>query len=74
MNQVWLHYAKVILNTIKQQGIRTERTPQAVIKKIEDLEKMWRDTHHWCGQTGQGVLEDMVEKLGKSKGNLTSKS
>ena len=41
----------------KDKGIKVERSPQAVVKKIQSMESQFSVAHDWVNNTGQGVKE-----------------
>lgn len=55
-------YANKISQMIKDAHCRVDRTPDAVIAKIRDIESKFTKAHDWVNNTGQGVKEtDGVE-------------
>lgn len=52
-----LAYGIQLSNKMKLAGCRFVRTPQAVVKKITDIEDKFVKAHDWVNNTGQGVRE-----------------
>ena len=50
-------YAKHISSLIKDAGCRVDRTPAAVLSKINGYQDSFRRANDWANNTGQGVLE-----------------
>ena len=51
-------YGQQIADKIKDAGCRIERSADAVVKKIQEIEGRFIKAHDWVNNTGQGVKEN----------------
>ena len=52
-----LAYGIQLSNKMKAAGCRVHRSPEAVVKQIQEIEKKFIKAHDWANNTGQGVKE-----------------
>ena len=50
-------YGQIISDMMRQAGCRVERSAEAVVKKIQEIESKFCAAHDWANNTGQGVKE-----------------
>eukprot|EP00977_Amphora_coffeiformis_P012197 scaffold3011_cov105-Amphora_coffeaeformis.AAC.1 len=52
-----LAYGIQLSNKMKAAGCRVSRSPEAVVKQVQEIEKKFIKAHDWANNTGQGVKE-----------------
>ena len=52
-----LAYGIQLSNKMKSAGCRVHRSPEAVVKQIQEIEKKFIKANDWANNTGQGVKE-----------------
>mgnify|MGYP005851490981 CR=1 FL=1 len=50
-------YGQILSSRMKEAGCRVERSAEAVVKKIQEIEGKFIRAHDWVNNTGQGVKE-----------------